>query len=43
MVLGGSVNKDIVNLINQNGGEAMGLTGKDGQLIRAKKLKVTHG
>jgi len=42
MVLGGSVNKDIVNLINQNGGEAMGLTGKDGQLIRAKKLKVTH-
>ncbi|MEH6344579.1 MAG: acetylglutamate kinase [Bermanella sp.] len=42
MVLGGSVNKDIVNLINQNGGQAMGLTGKDGQLIRAKKLKVTH-
>jgi len=42
MVLGGLVNKDIVNLINQNGGEAIGLTGKDGQLIKAKKLKVTH-
>jgi|TARA_B100001063_G_C16776442_1_gene565834 acetylglutamate kinase len=42
MVLGGLVNKDIVNLINQNGGQAIGLTGKDGQLIKAKKLKVTH-
>ena len=42
MVLGGLVNKDIVNLINQNGGEAMGMTGKDGQLIHARKLKVTH-
>ena len=42
MVLGGSVNKDIVNLINQNGGEALGLTGKDGKLIRARKLKVTQ-
>jgi acetylglutamate kinase len=42
MVLGGSVNKDIVNLINQNGGLAMGLTGKDGQLIIAKKLKITQ-
>jgi len=42
MVLGGLVNKDIVNLINQNGGQALGLTGKDGQLIHAKKLKVTH-
>jgi acetylglutamate kinase len=42
MVLGGSVNKDIVNLINQNGGQAMGLTGKDAQLITAKKLKVTQ-
>ncbi|MCG8316257.1 MAG: acetylglutamate kinase [Pseudomonadales bacterium] len=41
MVLGGLVNKDIVNLINQNGGKAVGLTGKDGQLIRAKQLKVT--
>ena len=42
MVLGGSVNKDIVNLINQNGGKAIGLTGKDGKLIQAKQLKVTH-
>ncbi len=38
MVLGGSVNKSIVNLINQHGGSAIGLTGKDGHLIRAKKL-----
>ena len=42
MVLGGSVNKDIVNLINKNGGQAIGLTGKDGKLIQAKQLKVTH-
>jgi acetylglutamate kinase len=42
MVLGGSVNKDIVNLINQNGGQAIGLTGKDGKLIQARQLKVTH-
>ena len=42
MVLGGAVNKDIVNLINQNGGQAIGLTGKDGKLIQAKQLKVTH-
>lgn len=42
MVLGGLVNKEIVNLINQNGGQAVGLTGKDGQLLKAKKLKVTH-
>lgn len=42
MVLGGQVNKQIVNLINQNGGNALGLTGKDGQLIQARKLKVTH-
>jgi acetylglutamate kinase len=41
MVLGGLVNKDIVNLINQNGGKAIGLTGKDGQLLHAKKLLVT--
>lgn len=41
MVLGGLVNKDIVNLINQNGGNAIGLTGKDGQLLRARKLHVT--
>ena len=38
MVLGGLVNKEIVNLINQNGGRAVGLTGKDGGFIRAKKL-----
>jgi acetylglutamate kinase len=40
MVLGGLVNKDIVNLINSQGGQAIGLTGKDGKLILAKKLKV---
>ncbi len=38
MVLGGLVNKDIVNLINRQGGQAVGLTGKDGAFIRAKKL-----
>lgn len=38
MVLGGSVNKKIVNLINQNGGRAVGISGKDGQLITARKL-----
>ena len=42
MVLGGQVNKDIVNLINQHGGSAIGLTGKDAGLIRAKKLKVSR-
>ena len=42
MVLGGMVNKDIVGLINCNGGNAIGLTGKDGPLLRAKKLKVRH-
>ncbi|WP_221793748.1 acetylglutamate kinase [Oceanobacter mangrovi] len=41
MVLGGLVNKEIVTLINQNGGNAIGLTGKDGQLLRARKLHVT--
>ncbi len=40
MVLGGQVNKEIVNLINQHGGRAVGLTGKDGGLIRAKKMLV---
>lgn len=39
MVLGGLVNKEIVNLINRKGGSAVGLTGKDGDLIHAKKLK----
>lgn len=41
MVLGGLVNKSIVNLINQNGGRAVGLTGKDGNLIRAKKMLLS--
>jgi acetylglutamate kinase len=40
MVLGGSVNKEIVNLINRHGGRAVGLTGKDGAFIRAKKMLV---
>ena len=40
MVLGGSVNKDIVTLINQAGGKAVGLTGQDGAFIRAKKLML---
>ncbi len=42
MVLGGSVNKEIVASINRNGGNAIGVTGKDGQLIRARKLKVNR-
>jgi acetylglutamate kinase len=42
MVLGGSVNKEIVASINRNGGKAVGVTGKDGQLIRARKLKVNR-
>ena len=42
MVLGGLVNKDIVNLINQQGGRAVGLTGKDGDFIRARKLGFTR-
>ena len=40
MVLGGSVNKSIVSLINKHGGSAIGLTGKDANLIQAKKLIV---
>lgn len=40
MVLGGLVNKSIVSLINKNGGRAVGLTGKDGGLIRAKKMHI---
>jgi len=39
MVLGGLVNKEIVNLINMHGGHAVGLTGKDGSLIHARKLQ----
>ncbi len=42
MVLGGGVNKEIVNLIHHAGGKAVGITGKDGQLIKARKLKVTR-
>ena len=40
MVLGGKINKEIVNLINHHGGRAVGLSGKDGELILAKKLTV---
>ena len=44
MVLGGLVNKEIVNNINRQGGCAVGLTGKDGDLIHARKLTITrHG
>ena len=39
MVLVGKVNKEIVTLINQNGGSAVGLSGKDGHLISARKMK----
>jgi acetylglutamate kinase len=42
MVLGGLVNKQIVNLINRHGGRAVGLTGKDGGMIRARKMTVTR-
>ena len=42
MVLGGLVNKEIVNSINQQGGRAVGLTGKDGELILAKKLNISR-
>ena len=41
MVLGGLINKQIVNLINQHGGNAVGLSGKDGDMIRARKLVFT--
>ena len=41
MVLGGLVNKSIVTMINQQGGRAVGLTGKDGSLIRATKMEMT--
>ena len=42
MVLGGLVNKEIVSLINKHGGKAVGLSGKDADMIRAKKLHVTR-
>lgn len=42
MVLGGLVNQTIVSLINKQGGQAVGVTGKDGDLIRARKLTLEH-
>ncbi|MFZ1830008.1 MAG: acetylglutamate kinase [Candidatus Competibacteraceae bacterium] len=42
MVLGGLVNKEIVNNVNRHGGRAVGLTGKDGDLIHARKLTITR-
>lgn len=42
MVLVGKVNKEIVSLINHNGGQAVGLSGKDGQLITARKMKYVR-
>ncbi|MCP3921352.1 MAG: acetylglutamate kinase [Desulfobacterales bacterium] len=42
MVLGGKVNKSIVAQINSEGGKAVGLTGKDGDLIKADKLKLVY-
>ncbi len=42
MVLGGLVNKDIVNLIQHNGGQAVGQTGKDGRLIKARKMLLKN-
>jgi acetylglutamate kinase len=42
MVLGGLVNKDIVTLINRHGGRAVGLTGKDASLIRAKRMRIPN-
>jgi acetylglutamate kinase len=42
MVLGGLVNKDIVSLISRHGGRAVGLTGKDGDLIHARKLTISR-
>jgi len=42
MVLGGLVNKEIVNLINMHGGKAVGLTGKDGNFIQARKINITR-
>ncbi len=42
MVLGGKVNKSIVAGINQQGGRAVGLSGKDGALIEAEKMRIVH-
>lgn len=43
MVLGASVNKSIVNLLNQHGGNAIGITGKDGRFIEARKMQTRKG
>ena len=42
MVLGGQVNKEIVSLLNQNHGKAVGISGKDGNLIRARRLQARN-
>lgn len=42
MVLAGKLNKEIVTLINRHGGQAVGLSGKDGRLLQARKLQVYH-
>lgn len=42
MVLGGLVNKEIVSLVNRHGGSAVGLTGKDGDLIHARKMEISR-
>ena len=42
LVLGGLVNKQIVSLLNKNGGKAIGITGKDGDFIRARKMTITR-
>ena len=42
MVLGGKINKAIVNQINQQGGKAVGLSGKDGGLIQARKMRIVY-
>ena len=42
MVLGGQVNKEIVSLLNSHGAKAVGLTGKDGELIKARKMQFTR-
>lgn len=42
MVLGGLVNKEIVSLLTRNGGKAIGITGKDGDFIRARQMKVSR-
>jgi acetylglutamate kinase len=42
MVLGGKVNQEIANLINQHGGKAVGLDGNDSAFIRAKRLRIPH-